>query len=143
MTANGAIAPAQTHSFNPIRVLSLPWLDRSIATLACIPLVYLAYYRYEHWHHGVPLIAFALNMLILVVTMMIRRPPKRVYAESLVLAVSLRGDLLANCCTRTLAAGPSAGCQLDHRCYRCLEPCHSRLGATQPGTQYRFRACAA
>ena len=61
-----------------IRVLSMPWLDRSIAAVACVPLVYLAYYRYEHWHHGFPLIAWALNVLIVVVTMIIRRPPKRV-----------------------------------------------------------------
>jgi protein-S-isoprenylcysteine O-methyltransferase Ste14 len=56
----------------------MPWLDRTIAAIACFPLVYLAYYRYEHWHHGFPLIASALNVLILVVTMIIRRPPKRV-----------------------------------------------------------------
>src|ERR1700745_3318814 len=80
MTTNEAIAPAtaQTHSFNLIRVLSQPWLDRSIAAIGCVPLVYLAYYRYEHWHPGFPLIASALNVLILVVTMIIRRPPKRV-----------------------------------------------------------------
>jgi protein-S-isoprenylcysteine O-methyltransferase Ste14 len=65
-------------SFNLMQVLSLPWLDRTIAAIACVPLVYLAYYRYEHWHHGFPLIASALNVLIVVVTMIIRRPPKRV-----------------------------------------------------------------
>src|ERR1700752_1778942 len=80
MASNGAIAPvpAQNLTVNLIRVLSLPWLDRSIATIACVPLMYLAYYRYEHWHHGFPLVASALNVLILVVTMIIRRPPKRV-----------------------------------------------------------------
>ncbi len=80
MTANEAIAPAtaQTHSFNLIRVLSQPWLDRTIAAIACVPLVYVAYYRYQHWHHGFPLIAAAVNTLIVVVTMIIRRPPKRV-----------------------------------------------------------------
>ena len=80
MTANEAIAPAtaQTHSFNIIRVLSLPWLDRTIAAIACVPLVCLSYYRYQHWHHGFPLIAAAINTLIVVVTMIIRRPPKRV-----------------------------------------------------------------
>ena len=46
--------------------------------IACVPLVYLAYYRYAHWRHGFPLIAAALNVLILVVTMVIRRPSKRV-----------------------------------------------------------------
>jgi len=72
-----AVTPPNLSS-NLIRMLSMPWLDRSIAAIACVPLVYLAYYRYEHWHHGFPLIAWALNVLILVVTMIIRRPPKRV-----------------------------------------------------------------
>src|SRR5215467_2621736 len=80
MATNQALKPstATSLSFDLMRVLSLPWLDRTIAGVACVPLVYLAYYRYEHWHHGFPLIASALNVLILVVTMVIRRPPKRV-----------------------------------------------------------------
>jgi len=80
MAINQALAPAKAPnvSFNLIRVLSLPWLDRAIAAIACVPLVYVAYYRYQHWHHGFPLIAAALNTMILVVTMIIRRPPKRV-----------------------------------------------------------------
>jgi protein-S-isoprenylcysteine O-methyltransferase Ste14 len=80
MATNQAFAPATAPnlSFNLIRVLSLPWLDRTIAAVACVPLVYLAYYRYEHWHHGLPLITSALGVLILVATMVIRRPPKRV-----------------------------------------------------------------
>jgi protein-S-isoprenylcysteine O-methyltransferase Ste14 len=80
MATSQAVVPSKAPnlSFNLIRVLSLPWLDRTIAAIACVPLVYLAYYRYQHWHHGFPLIASALNVLILVVTMVIRRPPKRV-----------------------------------------------------------------
>src|SRR5204862_7598728 len=80
MTANQAIEQftANKHSINVIRELSLPRLDRTIAAIACNPLAYGAYYRYEHLHHGFPLIAAALNTMILVVTMVIRRPPKRV-----------------------------------------------------------------
>ena len=80
MATNHAVAPATAPnlSFNLMRVLSLPWLDRTIAVIACVPLVYGAYYRYQHFHHGLPLIASVLNVLILVVTMVIRRPPKRV-----------------------------------------------------------------
>ena len=80
MATNQAFAPptAPNLSFNLMHVLTLPWLDRTIAAIACVPLVYLAYYRYQHWHHGLPLIASALNVLILVATMVIRRPPKRV-----------------------------------------------------------------
>src|SRR5262245_49800469 len=65
-------------SFNLMRVLSLPWLDRTIAAIACVPIAWGAYYRYEHFHHGLPLIASVINTLILVATMVIRRPPKRV-----------------------------------------------------------------
>jgi len=75
-----AISPNSAPNLNSrvISVLSLPWFDRVIAAIACVPLVYLAYYRFEHWHRGFPLIAAALNVLILVVTMVVRRPPKRV-----------------------------------------------------------------
>jgi hypothetical protein len=38
-------------------------LDRTILAIACVPLVYLACYRYEHWHHGFPLIAAAQNLV--------------------------------------------------------------------------------
>lgn len=80
MATNQAVAPSAVSnvSFNLIQVLSLPWLDRSIATIACVPLAWGAYYRYQHFHHGLPLIASVLNILILIVTMMIRRPPRRV-----------------------------------------------------------------
>jgi len=70
--------PAPNLPANLIRVLSLPWLDRTIAAIACVPLAYLAWYRYERWHHGLPLLTAALGTLILVVTMIFRRPPKRV-----------------------------------------------------------------
>jgi len=80
MATNQAVAPstASNLSFNIIRVISNPWLDRTIAAIACVPLVYGAYYRWQHFHHGLPLVASVLNTLILVITMVIRRPPKRV-----------------------------------------------------------------
>jgi protein-S-isoprenylcysteine O-methyltransferase Ste14 len=61
-----------------IRVLAQPWLDRTIAAIACLPLAYGVYYRYAHFHHGLPLLASVLNTSILIITMVIRRPPKRV-----------------------------------------------------------------
>jgi protein-S-isoprenylcysteine O-methyltransferase Ste14 len=65
-------------SSNIIRVLAQPWLDRTIAAVACVPISYGVYYRYTHFHHGLPLIAAMLNTSVLIVTMLIRRPPKRV-----------------------------------------------------------------
>jgi protein-S-isoprenylcysteine O-methyltransferase Ste14 len=121
MATNQAVAPSRAPnlSFNLMQVLSLPWLDRTIAAVASVPLVYLAYYRYEHWHHGFPLIASALNVLILVVTMIIRRPPKRVtpnpwywllafvatYWQILVLGLLQQGrPVVANWVTDAIAA---------------------------------------
>src|SRR5262249_32304130 len=69
---------APTLSSHLVRILSLPWLDRAIAAVACVPILYGAYYRYQHFHHGLPIIASVLNTAILVITMVIRRPPKRV-----------------------------------------------------------------
>src|SRR5215471_1083710 len=80
MATKPAIAPGTAPNLpsNLMRVLSLPWLDRTIATIACVPLAYGVYYRYVHFHHGLPLIASVFNTSICILTMVIRRPPKRV-----------------------------------------------------------------
>ena len=80
MATNQAVAPsaASNASFNVLRVLCVPWLDRSIAIIACVPLAWGTYYRYQHFHHGLPLIASVLNTLILIATMVVRRPPERI-----------------------------------------------------------------
>jgi len=61
-----------------IRLLSEPYLDRTIALIATLPFLWLAYYRYEHMKLGLPLLAFTAGVLILFVTMIVRRPPTRV-----------------------------------------------------------------
>jgi protein-S-isoprenylcysteine O-methyltransferase Ste14 len=80
MATQSTVAPttAPNLSSNVIRVLSRPWLDRTIAAVACVPIGYGVYYRYTHFHHGLPLIASVLNTVVLIATMLIRRPPKRV-----------------------------------------------------------------
>jgi protein-S-isoprenylcysteine O-methyltransferase Ste14 len=55
-----------------------PRLDRTIAAIACLPLAYMVYYRYHQWGLGLPLISFSIGMLILIATMIFRRPPKRI-----------------------------------------------------------------
>jgi protein-S-isoprenylcysteine O-methyltransferase Ste14 len=54
------------------------WLDRSIAFIAMVPLLYLTYYRYQHMRLGIPLASFAIGTSITFVTMILRRSPKRV-----------------------------------------------------------------
>ena len=80
MAGQTAIAPETVPniSLTVLRVLALPWLDRTIAAIACVPLAYGVYYRYTHFHHGLPLIVSVLNTSITILTMVVRRPPKRV-----------------------------------------------------------------
>ena|SRR5215469_5986966 len=80
MATQTAMAPntAPNLSSRLIHVLAQPWLDRTIAAVACAPLAYGVYYRYVHFHHGVPLIVSVFNTSICILTMVIRRPPKRV-----------------------------------------------------------------
>jgi protein-S-isoprenylcysteine O-methyltransferase Ste14 len=80
MATKPAIAPGTAPNLpsNLMRVLSLPWLDRTIAAIACVPIAYGLYYRYTHFHHGLPLFASVLNTVVLIVTMLIRRAPRRV-----------------------------------------------------------------
>lgn len=60
------------------QVLALPWLDRTMALIAIVPIVWLAYYRFEHWHAGIPLFSYLAATLLLIVTMVMRRPPQQV-----------------------------------------------------------------
>src|SRR5215471_309353 len=71
-------APANAPAPLFLQVLGQPWLDRTIAFIATIPLLYLAYYRYQHMRLGIPLISFVIGTLVVFLTMIIRRPPKRV-----------------------------------------------------------------
>ena len=80
MTAHQAVTQVATHtrlsSLN--QVLALPWLDRAIALIAIVPVVWLTYYRLENWHFGLPLLLSVAANLLLIATMIIRRPPVRV-----------------------------------------------------------------
>ena len=61
-----------------LRVLMKPWLDRTIAIIAAFPLLYLSYLRYRRGGLGIPVISFATGSLITFLTMMLRRPAKRI-----------------------------------------------------------------
>jgi protein-S-isoprenylcysteine O-methyltransferase Ste14 len=48
-----------------------------VAIIACAPFIWLTYYRYTHWPLGLPLLAFSTGIVVLLVTMILRRAPKR------------------------------------------------------------------
>src|ERR1700740_2896220 len=80
MATNQVIAPSAAPglSLNFMRVLALPWLDRTIAIIASVPFAYTIYYRFHLFGPSLPALAFAANATLLILTMAIRRPPKRV-----------------------------------------------------------------
>ena len=59
-------------------VLGQPWVDRTIAIIASVPFVWLAHYRYQNLRLGLPLVSSVTVSLVLIVTMILRRTPKRV-----------------------------------------------------------------
>jgi protein-S-isoprenylcysteine O-methyltransferase Ste14 len=55
-----------------------PSVDRTIAIVAVLPMVWAAYYRYHHFGLNPPVIYYFINTFVLVLTMALRRPAKRI-----------------------------------------------------------------
>ena len=60
-----------------LRMLANPWFDRSIATIACVPFAYYGYYR-SRQGITLPIIVLWFQYALLIIPMVLRRPPKRV-----------------------------------------------------------------
>ena len=82
------VAPAIAAKRGFIETIMQPRVDRIIAIVACIPFVWLTYYRFTHFQLGIPLIAFAVGILVLLATMIFRRAPKRVTPNPLFWALA-------------------------------------------------------
>jgi protein-S-isoprenylcysteine O-methyltransferase Ste14 len=72
--ATTAVQPSK-RSF--IELVTQPAVDRIIAIIACVPFIWMTYYRYTHWPLGIPLLAFSSQTVVLLATMIFRRAPKR------------------------------------------------------------------
>ncbi|MCI0352885.1 MAG: phosphatidylethanolamine N-methyltransferase family protein [Acidobacteriales bacterium] len=72
-----APAGAQSSKRSFIEFITQPTVDRIVAIIACVPFVWLTYYRYTHWPLGIPLLAFSAGILVLLATMIFRRAPTR------------------------------------------------------------------
>jgi protein-S-isoprenylcysteine O-methyltransferase Ste14 len=55
-----------------------PRVDRAIAVVAVVPMVWSGYYRYQHFGLNLPVLYYLVANIVLVLTMVLRRPPKRV-----------------------------------------------------------------
>jgi protein-S-isoprenylcysteine O-methyltransferase Ste14 len=59
-------------------VLLIPAVDKTIAVVACLPLVWLVYLRFQAFGVDLPRLTLAINILVVVGTMLARRAPVRV-----------------------------------------------------------------
>jgi protein-S-isoprenylcysteine O-methyltransferase Ste14 len=55
-----------------------PTVDRSIAVVAILPMLWSARYRYQHYGLNRPVFYYFVSTFVVVVTMVSRRPPKRI-----------------------------------------------------------------
>jgi len=83
-----AAAPALAAKRGFIEIVTQPWVDRTVAIIACMPMVWLTYYRYTHTRLGIPLLAYAVGTLVLVATMIFRRAAKRLTPNPLFWALA-------------------------------------------------------
>lgn len=65
------------------RFLGRPWVDRAIAVVATLPFVLVLYYNVSSTQLTIPRVALLLQLCLLVITMLIRRPPVRVTTRPL------------------------------------------------------------
>lgn len=72
------IAAADAPGTGFLETVTKPGVDRAIAIVACFPMVWLTYYRVTHDHVGIPVLAYSASVVILLLTMVFRRAPKRV-----------------------------------------------------------------
>jgi protein-S-isoprenylcysteine O-methyltransferase Ste14 len=81
-----------------LQLLSSPWLDKTIAVVACYPWIHLVYGCYQAGLMNVPRALFSGEMALFVFTMLIRRRPVRITPDPLywfvTLAASYYGFLL-------------------------------------------------
>lgn len=61
-----------------LRILGNPWFDRTIAVIASIPFVFYGYHLYRLGGINFPLVTLWIELVLLIVPMVVRRPPKRV-----------------------------------------------------------------
>jgi hypothetical protein len=71
--------PAEAHRDRRfLERLMNPIVDRSIAVVAILPMLWSARYRYQHYGLNLPVIYYFLSTFVMVLTMLLRRPPKRI-----------------------------------------------------------------
>ena len=55
-----------------------PKVDRAIAVVAILPMLWSARYRYQHYGLNLPVVYYFISTFVVVLTMVSRRPPKRI-----------------------------------------------------------------
>lgn len=77
-TVDVPVTQQQNPSPAYLKILGNPWLDRSIAIIASVPFVFFGHRRYRQGGINLPLVIVWIELAMLILPMVVRRPPKRV-----------------------------------------------------------------
>lgn len=61
-----------------MEVITTPWVDKTIAIIAVVPSAIELYHRYTAGHLSFPRAVLGIQTMIMIITMVLRRPPLRV-----------------------------------------------------------------
>jgi protein-S-isoprenylcysteine O-methyltransferase Ste14 len=77
-TQAATVHPVEHRHRTFLERLMSPSVDRAIAVVAVLPMVWAAYYRYQHFGLNLPVAHYFVNTSVLILTMVFRRAPTRV-----------------------------------------------------------------
>jgi protein-S-isoprenylcysteine O-methyltransferase Ste14 len=80
-TQAAAVHPVEHRRRTFLERLMSPSVDRAIAVVAVLPMVWAGYYRYHRFGFNLPVAYYFIATSVLVLTMVFRRAPKRVTAN--------------------------------------------------------------
>lgn len=99
-----------------LQSLSSPWVDKTIAVVACYPWVRLVYSCYQAGLMNVPRALFSAEMALFIATMLIRRSPVRITHDPLywfvTLVASYYGFLLPTLLRGGVRVAPGPACNV-------------------------------
>ncbi len=83
-------------AFSLLDFFMTPWVDKSIAIIACVPFLVTLYLRIRAFGFDFPRVVVVIHISILIATMFSRRAPTRITPNPFFLAAGICCDLLAS-----------------------------------------------
>jgi protein-S-isoprenylcysteine O-methyltransferase Ste14 len=73
-----AVPPGERPDRSFLQRLMNPTVDRAVAVIAIVPILWSVRYRYQHFGLNLPVVYYIVGTFVVVMTMVFRRPPRRI-----------------------------------------------------------------